>query len=216
LGRAPPVVSVAPRDDIEVVSDPHGVLNVFQACDAVQRGHFRMSGGLHSPFFFQKALVFQHPRQTEYLCGRLAELIVGNYGYPTCVVSAAVGGVIPGYETARHFQGCTALYLERAGLARQLSLRRGFTLGPGQPVVLVEDVMSTGGTTEEAARVLRGLGARVLGAAVILDRSDGLSQQLSLRVAALAKVRVPVYTETELPPELADMPVTEPGSRRLS
>lgn len=144
------------------------VLDEFRKVGALREGHFVLSSGLHSPTFLQKNLVFMHPERSERLCRALAERIRTEAGPVDAVVSPAVGGIIPGYETARSL-GVPAMYLEReAGVFR---LRRGFALQPGARVVMVEDIVTTGLSSREAVAAIREAGGEVVAAACIVDRS---------------------------------------------
>src|SRR5690606_26808129 len=138
------------------------VLDVFRECGAMLEGHFILSSGLRSPVFLQKARVFQYPAQTEELCRALAERIGAEIPGVTKVVSPAIGGIIPGYETARHL-GVPALYTER--VEGQFELRRGFEIAADDQVVVVEDIVSTGLSIRECVDALRKIGANVVAAA---------------------------------------------------
>src|SRR6478735_11814647 len=136
------------------------VLDIFRECGALLEGHFILSSGLRSPVFLQKAKVFMHPDKAERLCRALAEkLRAEGYGGVSQIVSPAVGGIIPGYETARHL-GVPAIYTER--VEGKFQLRRGFELQPGEKVIIVEDIVSTGISIRECIEAMRKTGATVV------------------------------------------------------
>ena len=188
------------------------VLNEFRDAGALREGHFVLSSGLHSPTFLQKNLVFMHADRCARLCKALAERITAEVGPVDVVISPAVGGIIPGYETARHL-GVASLYVERE--AGQFSLRRGFSIKPGQKVVMVEDIVTTGLSSRECIAAIRAAGGDVVAAACIVDRSGGKAE-VGVPLIALASLEVPAYPADALPPELAAIPVQDPGSRRLA
>jgi orotate phosphoribosyltransferase len=188
------------------------VLAEFRGAGALREGHFILSSGLHSPVFLQKNLVFMHPDRTERLCSALAAKIRGQAGAVDVVVSPAVGGIIPGYETARHLK-VPSLYVEREGGA--FKLRRGFELAPGARVAMVEDIVTTGLSSRECIEAIRAAGGEVVCAACIVDRSGGRAE-VGVPLVALATLDVPAYPADALPPELAAIPTEDPGSRRLA
>jgi orotate phosphoribosyltransferase len=188
------------------------VLEEFRAAGALREGHFILSSGLHSGMFLQKNLVFMHPDRCERLCKALAALIAKTYDDIDVVISPAVGGIIPGYETARHL-GVPSIYLEREGGV--FKFRRAFSIKPGARVVVVEDVVSTGLSLRETVEAVEAAGGKVLCAACIVDRSGGKAD-CGAPLVALASLVVPAYAANDLPPELAALPAEEPGSRRLS
>jgi orotate phosphoribosyltransferase len=188
------------------------VLEEFRAAGALREGHFVLSSGLHSPVFLQKNLVFMHADRTERLCAALAERIRAEAGAVDVVISPAVGGIIPGYETGRQL-GVPAVYLEREGGV--FKLRRGFPLERGARVVMVEDIVTTGLSSREAIAAIRENGGEVVAAACIVDRSGG-EAELGVPLIALARVKFPVFEEDKLPAELAALPVEDPGSRRIA
>ncbi|QTC92495.1 orotate phosphoribosyltransferase [Brevundimonas goettingensis] len=188
------------------------VLNEFRAAGALREGHFVLSSGLHSPVFLQKNLVFMHADRCERLCKALAEKIVATVGTVDVAISPAVGGIIPGYETARHLK-VASLYVEREGGA--FKLRRGFQIEPGQKVVMVEDIVTTGLSSRECIAAIKEAGGDVVAAACIVDRSGGRAD-VGVPLIALATLDVPAYHADELPADLAAIPVQDPGSRRLS
>lgn len=188
------------------------VLEEFRAAGALREGHFVLSSGLHSPVFLQKNLVFAQPARCERLCRALAQKITAQVGKVDVAISPAVGGIIPGYETARHL-GVPSLYVEREG--GQFKLRRGFFIEPGAKVVMVEDIVTTGLSSRECIEAIRQAGGDVVAAACIVDRSGGKAD-VGVPLIALATLDVPAYPADALPPELAAIPTTDPGSRRLS
>ncbi len=187
------------------------VLAEFRAAGALREGHFVLSSGLHSGVFLQKNLVFMHADRTERLCRALAERITAQAERVDVVVSPAVGGIIPGYETARHL-GVPSMYVEREGGA--FRFRRGFHLEPGARVAMVEDIVTTGLSSRECLAAIRQAGGEIACAACLVDRSGGRAD-VGAPLVALATLDVPAYPADALPPELAAIPVEDPGSRRL-
>jgi orotate phosphoribosyltransferase len=185
------------------------VLAEFRDAGALLQGHFILSSGLRSPVFLQKMRIFEDPKRTERLCRPLAELIHDKFGEADLVVSLAIGGIIPGYETARAL-GCKSIFVEREGA--EFALRRGFEIPSGAKLVLVEDITSTGGSLRECLSVVRKYPGQILGAACIIDRSGGRAD-IGVPLIALAKVDFPAYPADSLPPELAAIPAIKPGSR---
>ena len=187
------------------------VIDIFRQCGAILDGHFILTSGLHSPVFLQKARVFMHADKTEILCRALADEIRSRVdGDIDCVVGPAVGGIIPAYETSRHLK-VPNVWVERE--EGQFRLRR-FELAPGSRVVVVEDIVSTGLSIRETLEALTELGATVLAAACLVDRSAGACD-VGVPLIALADYEVPAYPADKLPPELAALPAVKPGSRNL-
>lgn len=183
------------------------VLDTFRRRGALLEGHFRLSSGLHSPGYLQSALVLQHPRDAEACGAALAELVRGQA--PQAVLSPALGGIVIGQEVGRAL-GVRAIFAERQD--GKLTLRRGFSLEPGERVVVVEDVVTTGGSTRETIEVARAAGAHVTGAAAIIDRSGG-QQNLDVPFAALASISLPAYDPAACPLCAQGTPAVKPGSR---
>ena len=188
------------------------VINEFRAANALREGHFVLSSGLHSPMFLQKNLVFMNADRCERLCKALAEKITAQVGPVDLAISPAVGGIIPGYETARHLK-VPSMYVEREG--GEFKLRRGFHIEPGQKVVMVEDIVTTGLSSRECIAAIKAAGGDVVAAACIVDRSGGKAD-VGVPLIALASLEVPAYPADNLPSELAAIPVQDPGSRRLA
>ncbi len=187
------------------------VLEEFRASGALREGHFVLSSGLHSGTFLQKNLVFQYPERTERLCKALAAKIVEAVGEVDLCISPAVGGIIPGYETARHL-GVPSMYVERED--GSFKLRRAFSIPPGARIAMVEDIVSTGLSSRECVEAIKAAGGNVVVAACIVDRSGGRADP-GAPFVALARLDVPAYPADQLPPELAAIPIEDPGSRRL-
>jgi orotate phosphoribosyltransferase len=183
------------------------LLALFRQSGALLDGHFRLSSGLHSAGYLQCALVLQYPRDAGAIGAALGER-VRAWG-ATAVLSPALGGIVIGQEVARALD-CRALFAERQGGA--LTLRRGFSLAPGDQVLVVEDVVTTAGSTRETMAVARAAGATVVGACSMVDRSGG-GHGLDVPYAALLRIEVPTYTEAECPMCRDGVPVTKPGSR---
>jgi orotate phosphoribosyltransferase len=182
------------------------VLDLFRASGALLEGHFRLTSGLHSNGYLQCALVLQHPAHAEKLGAALADKTRAlNVGL---VVSPALGGLIIGHEVARGL-GVRAIFAERQ--EGMLTLRRGFTIAPGERVLVVEDVLTTGGSTRETIDVATNAGGLVVGAASIINR--GGTVDLGVPYSALADVTFPTWPADQLPEWLAAIPLTKPGSR---
>lgn len=191
--------------------DEEEILAEFRAAEALLEGHFILSSGLHSPRYLQCARVLMDPVRAS----RLAFALVASMPREIrsaieIVVSPAMGGVIIGHEMGRAL-GVEALFVERP--AGTFELRRGFRLRPGQKVLLVEDVVTTGLSSREAIAAVEEAGGEVIAAAALVDRSNG-SAELGLPFYPLIRLNVPAYAEDALPPELAALPAQKPGSRK--
>jgi orotate phosphoribosyltransferase len=187
-------------------------LDEFRAAGALLEGHFVLSSGLHSPVFLQKMFVFQDPARTERLCRALAAKAREAFGDIDVVASPALGGIVPGYETAR-WLGAKAVFVERENGV--FTLRRGFTIAAGARVLLVEDIITTGLSSRECLAALREDPGTIVGAACLIDRSGGRAE-IGVRRIALATLDIPTYPADALPPELAALPAVKPGSRALA
>ena len=187
------------------------VLKVFESAGAVLHGHFILTSGLRSPIFLQKARVFMHPDKTEVLCRALAAKIRAAVDGPIdYVVGPAVGGIIPAYETSRHL-GAPAIWVEREDGVFKL---RRFEIAKGARVVIIEDIVTTGLSIRETVESLKALGAEVLAAGCLIDRSAGKAD-VGVPLVALAEYEVPAWPADKIPPELAAIPAVKPGSRSL-
>lgn len=188
------------------------VLAIFKQAGALLEGHFILSSGRRSPVFLQKALVFSRPDLSEKLCKALAEKLTASFGKIDVVAGPAVGGIIPGYELARHL-GARAIFAERVD--GQLQFRRGFSIAAGERVLIAEDIVTTGLSFRETVEALAKLPGEVVGGACIIDRSGGRAD-VGCKLISLAQVNFPDYSPDDLPPELQKLEAIKPGSRGLA
>jgi len=195
-----------------VTAQPQAVLDLFRSRGAYLEGHFRLTSGRHSPAYLQSALVLQYPEAAEILGRRMAEQVRTLTAAPVnLVASPALGGLIIGHEVARAL-GSRFLFTERDGATAKMTLRRGFQVTPGEVGVVVEDVITTGGSTQEVVALLREAGANVVAAGSIIDRSGGQAEVGVPRVA-LVTLQVESYTSETCPLCAQGIPVVKPGSR---
>ena len=192
------------------------LLDLFRRSGALLEGHFRLSSGLHSAGYLQCALVLSHPQYAEMLGRAIAERTRDLR--PTVVLSPALGGVVIGHEVGRGL-GIRAMFAERQD--GELTLRRGFVLSETDRVLVIEDVLTTGGSTRETMQVATAAGGRVVGAAAIVDRSGPVTTgQLTARFdvpfTALLKIDLPTYEPDRCPLCAQGLPVTKPGSRPVA
>src|SRR4051812_4700796 len=194
---------------IDMMNDDE-ILAEFHAADALLEGHFILSSGLRSPRYLQCARVLMDPARAERLVRTLAAKLPAEIREQVeVVVSPAMGGVIIGHEMGRAL-GCPAMFVERP--QGVFELRRGFQLKPGERVLLVEDVVTTGLSSREAIAAIKAAGGKVVGAASLVDRSAG-SADLGVPYTPLIRIDVPAYSADALPPDLAAIPAVKPGSR---
>jgi orotate phosphoribosyltransferase len=186
------------------------LLDLFRKSGALLEGHFRLSSGLHSTGYLQCALVLQHPSSAEQLGRALANQV--REFRPTMVLSPALGGVVIGHEVGRAL-GIRALFVERQD--GTLMLRRGFMLSESDRVLVVEDVLTTGGSTRETMQVATAAGGQVIGVASIVDRSGGTAS-FDVPYRALLSVELPTYQPDACPLCVKGLPVTKPGSRPVA
>ena len=186
------------------------IIAEFRAAEALLEGHFVLSSGLHSPRYLQCARVLMDGARAETLAQALVAKIPADIREAVdAVVSPAMGGVIIGHEMGRAL-GKPAMFVERPD--GEFHLRRGFALDPGARVLMVEDVVTTGLSSREAIAAIEAAGGTVVGAASLVDRSNG-KVDLGVPYTALIRLDVPTYAPDDLPPGLAAIPATKPGSR---
>ncbi len=189
------------------------VLGEFKKAGALLEGHFILSSGLHSDIFLQKALVFQDAKRTAKLCKALAAKVREQVKQKfTAIISPAVGGIVPGYEMGRQL-GLPAMYVERQD--GKFQLRRGFELAKNQPVLIVEDIVTTGLSSRECLDAIRAAGGKPVAAACLIDRSGG-SAKVGVKLVSLASVKFPAWEADKLPAHLRGTPGVKPGSRGLA
>jgi orotate phosphoribosyltransferase len=196
------------RLEAEPIETDRRLLHIFQQTGALLEGHFQLTSGLHSPRYLQCALVLQHPEHAE-MIGRAIAAHFSNEQV-VAVVAPAIGGIIVAHETARAL-GVRALFTERE--AGAMTLRRGFRVGPGERVLVVEDVVTTGGSTRETVEAAERAGGQVVGAGSVVDRSGG-SAEVGVRRIALMTLDVPSYDPAHCPLCREGSPAVKPGSRR--
>jgi orotate phosphoribosyltransferase len=196
------------------MSTASGTLALYEQTGAYLRGHFRLTSGLHSGEYLQSAKVLAHPQHAESLGRLLAEQISPMMGGESVdfVVAPAMGGLIIGHEVARAL-GVPFLFTEREADSGRMTLRRGFEIVPGQRTVVIEDVITTGGSTKEVINLVHAAGARALAAGSIIDRSNGRADVGVPRVA-LEQLEVVTYDPAVCPLCREGLPVIKPGSRK--
>ena len=188
------------------------ILAEFRAADALLEGHFILSSGLRSAKYLQCARVLMNPKRASRLAQALADKISPSLAESIdIVVSPAMGGIIIGHEMGRAL-GVDALFVERPDGV--FALRRGFRLEPGQRVLMVEDVITTGLSSREAIKAIEAAGGTVIAAASLVDRTGG-GVDLGVPYFPLIAIEVPTYSADALPPELAAIRAIKPGSRAL-
>ncbi len=187
---------------------PDSVLDLFRQRGALLEGHFVLSSGLHSTGYLQCALILQHPADAEALGRALADKVRAAGHEVDVVLSPAMGGLIIGHEVGRAL-GVRAIFAER--VEGTLTLRRGFSLRPGERVLVVEDVVTTGKSTLETVVAAEKAGATVVAAASIINRGGG--DALAIPYVSLADARFPTFAPDAVPEHLRGIPAVKPGSR---
>lgn len=183
------------------------ILGIFRAHSALLEGHFVLSSGLHSDRYIQCALVLQHPRVAEQLCSELAAKL--RHLGASIVAAPALGGMIVAHEVGRAL-GVRALFTERQDGV--MTLRRGFSLAPGESTLVVEDVITTGGSTRETMKCVEQAGGKVVGVGALIDRSGGTAD-LGVPRATLVALKVQHYDPADCPLCKSGVPAVKPGSR---
>ncbi len=195
-----------------VAADP--VMSLFEETGAYLRGHFRLTSGLHSGEYLQCAKVLAVPAYAERLGRELASALgpMLNGSRVEVVIAPAIGGIVIGHEVARALQA-RSLFTERDAATNQMTLRRGFEIKPGEKAVVIEDVITTGGSTKEVVSVLQEAGAEVLAAGSIIDRSNGRAD-VGVPRLALKQLDAAAYDASDCPLCKQGLPLVRPGSRR--
>ncbi len=183
------------------------IVKVLEDSKALLTGHFQLRSGLHSNRFFQAALLLQYPDKAEIVCKHLAESFAGER--IETVISPAVGGLIVGQEMARAL-GCRAIFADKED--GELVLKRGFTLRPGEKVLVAEDVVTKGGRVQQTIDLVRSMGAEVVAVAVIVDRSGG-DAKFDVPFHSALKLTLPTYDPADCPLCREGFPIDRPGSK---
>lgn len=186
------------------------VLGMFRECKALLSGHFQLTSGLHSDTYFEKFQVLQHPKFVEKLCGELAERFKDS-GVQV-VLGPTTGGVLIAYEVAKNL-GTRSIFAEREGGKR--ALRRGFKIEKGEKVLVVDDIMTTGGSVKDTIDVVHECGGNLVGVGILVDRSGG-SVDFGAPLKALLTLNVTKWDPKDCPLCKQGIPVREPGSKSLS
>lgn len=191
-----------------MIENPEHLLAVFKKTGALLDGHFQLTSGLHSSSYLQCARVLQYPEHAATIGRALAREFAAER--IDVVVAPAIGGIIVAHDTARAV-GCRALFTERE--SGVMMLRRGFELNPGERVLVVEDVVTTGGSTRETIDAVTAAGGNVIGAGSIVDRSNG-AVDVGVRRVSLLTLDVPAYEPSDCPLCEQGLSVVKPGSRK--
>ena len=189
---------------------PKKSLNILRKTNALLEGHFVLSSGLHSSKYIQCAKLLSYPHLAEKICKSLANKIKKNFKKFDLILAPAMGGIIIGYEEGRILKKET-IFCER--VKGKFTLRRGFEIKKGSKVLILEDVITTGKSSMECARLINRSKAKVVGFASIIDRSTKKSLKIKKKITSHLKINVPTYNRNELPSDLKSIPITTPGSR---
>ena len=184
-------------------------LDILSRLGALQTGHFRLTSGRHSDKYMQCARLFEHPAESAELCARLASAFKESGERFDSVAGPALGGIIMAYEVARAL-GVRNIFAERENGV--MALRRGFSVSPGERVLVVEDVVTTGGSVKEVITLLRGMGAEIAGVGSVVDRSAG-TVNFGVTFRSLVSMDIKSWDEKECPLCREGKPVVKPGSR---
>ena len=199
------------------------ILDIFKKTGAILEGHFQLSSGLHSAKYLQCAKVMAYPEYAEKLCKTLAKKILvkltkpaspagGHNAKPTAVIAPALGGIIVSYEVARAL-GVKSLFTERVD--GKMTLRRGFEISAKDKILVVEDVLTTGRSTNEVIEAVKSRGATIAGVGCIVNRS-GKNLDLGLEIQSLIKIAIPTFKPENCPLCRKGLPAVKPGSRAIS
>jgi len=189
------------------------VIREFKEAGALLEGHFILSSGLHSSRYLQCALALSEPSRAQRLSASLGKKILENIKTKIdIVVSPAMGGLIIGHEIARYLD-VPSIFLERVN--GKFELRRGFSIKPDANCLLVEDIVTTGLSSNESIDVIKGYGGNIIGEACLIDRSSGKAN-LETQLISLTSIDIPTFNKNEIPESLKDIPAIKPGSRNIS
>ena len=186
-------------------------LNILKRTNALLEGHFVLSSGLHSPIYIQCAKLLSFPHLSKKICVDLSRKIKKNFKSIDLILSPAMGGVIIGYEIGRLLKKET-IFCER--VSKKFKLRRGFNIKQNARVLIIEDVITTGKSSLECVKLIKKSGAKLVGFACIIDRSNGKSL-INKKIISQVEISIPTYTKDNLPLSLSSIEAIKPGSRNL-
>ena len=187
-------------------------LKILKKTDALLEGHFVLSSGLHSSKYIQCAKLLSYPHLAKNICLSLSEKIKKNYKNIDLILSPAIGGIIIGYEIGKLLKKET-IFCERVkGIFK---LRRGFRIKKKNKVLIIEDVITTGKSSLECLKLIKKAGAKVIGFACIIDRSNKKTLKIKQKIVSHMKIEVPTFNKNKLPSKLKSIPISRPGSRHV-
>ncbi len=187
-------------------------LDILKKTDALLEGHFILSSGLHSSKYIQCAKLLSHPSKAEKICKSLANKIKKKFKKIDLILAPAMGGIIIGYEIGKLLKKET-IFCER--VKGKFMLRRGFRIKKKSKVLIIEDVITTGKSSLECAKIIKKAKATIVGFAAIIDRSSKKNLKIKKKIISQLKIDVPTFTKKDLPENLKTIPITKPGSRFL-
>lgn len=188
------------------------ILDLFKKTGGILEGHFLLSSGLHSDRYLQCAVVLQYPEYADKLCKQLAEMFKDEK--IDLIIGPALGGIVVSYEVARHLLGCRSIFAERED--GKMTLRRGFSVKKGERVLVVEDVITTGGSVKEIIEILKERKADIVGVGAIVDRSNATADFGKIKFRSLIKLDFNTFSRQNCPLCKKGVPLTKPGSRPQS
>ena len=187
-------------------------LKILKKTDALLDGHFVLSSGLHSSKYIQCAKLLSYPHLAKNICLSLSKKIKKNYKNIDLILSPAIGGIIIGYEIGKLLKKET-IFCERVKGIFQL--RRGFNIKKKNKVLIIEDVITTGKSSLECLKLIKKAGAKVIGFACIIDRSNKKNLKIKQKIVSHMKIEVPTFNKNKLPSKLKSIPISKPGSRHV-
>ena len=187
-------------------------LKILKKTDALLDGHFILSSGLHSSKYIQCAKLLSHPHLAKNICLSLSKKIKKNYKNIDLILSPAIGGIIIGYEIGKLLKKET-IFCER--VKDTFKLRRGFNIKKKNKVLIIEDVITTGKSSLECLKLIKKAGAKLIGFACIIDRSNKKTLKIKQKIVSHMKIEVPTFDKNKLPSKLKSIPISKPGSRHV-
>ena len=187
-------------------------LKILKKTDALLDGHFVLSSGLHSSKYIQCAKLLSYPHLAKNICLSLSKKIKKNYKNIDLILSPAIGGIIIGYEIGRLLKKET-IFCER--VKDTFKLRRGFNIKKKNKVLIIEDVITTGKSSLECLKLIKKAGAKLIGFACIIDRSNKKTLKIKQKIVSHMKIEVPTFNKNKLPSKLKSIPISKPGSRHV-